>query len=135
MADLSLTPTSVVKSTGAKTKNGIAGETIAAGQALYLASATGLLMKADDTSAAKAACVGIALNGGAINQPIQYQTAGLLTIGGTVAAGITYGVTDTAGGIGAISERASGDYVTLICTGSTTSVVDIDIKATGVAIA
>lgn len=136
MADLSITPTSVVKyatSPAAVTSQGIAGETIAAGQALYLAA--GLLMKADDTTAAKAACVGVALNGGAINQPIQYITSGGLNPGATVAAGIAYGVTDTAGGIGAISERASADYVTIIGVGATTTRINVDIIKSGVAIA
>lgn len=135
MADLSITPTSVVKYTSAITKNGIAGETIAAGQALYIASATGLLMKADDTTAAKAACVGIALNGGAINQPIQYLTSGGINPGAAVTVGAIYGITDTAGGISLISERATGDFITILGIATTTSRIEVGIKQAGVAVA
>ena len=133
MADLVVTATNVVKYTGARTANGIAGETIAAGQALYLAS-TGLLMKADDTTATKAACVGVALNGGAINQPIQYLTGGGLNPGAAVTVGATYGVTDTAGGVGLISERASADFITILGVATTTSRIEVAINRAGVAI-
>ena len=134
MADLVVTATSVVKYTGAKTGQGIAGETITAGQALYL-STTNLLMKADDTTALKAACVGIALNGGAINQPIQYVTSGGINPGAAVAVGLTYGLTDTAGGIALISERASADFMTILGIATTTSRIQVNINASGVAIA
>jgi hypothetical protein len=134
MADLVVTATSVVKYAGAKTANGWAGETIIAGQTLYLDSTTGLLKKADDTTAAKATVVGIALNGGAINQPIAYLTGGGLNPGAAVTVGLAYGITDTAGGIALISERGSGDFNTFLGFATTTSRIEVNIIKAGVAI-
>ena len=132
MADLTVTPANVLPYSGARIQTGRAGETITAGQALYLKDADGKLYKADDTAAAKAAAVGIALNGGAAGQPISYLEAGGLNPGATVGVGVVYGVTDNPGGIGAISERAVGDYITILGVGVTTSRIDLAINASGV---
>lgn len=137
MADLSVTPANVVTYStdpAAVTLTGTAGETITAGQSLYM-SATNLLMKADDTTAAKAACVGVALNGGAINQPIQYVTGGGYNPGAAVSVGLAYGVSDTAGGIALISERGSADFQTILGIATTTSRINVRINQSGVAIA
>ena len=135
MADLVSVAASVVKYTGARTATGIAGETIVAGQALYLSGSPAVLMKASDVSAAAAACVGIALNGGAVNQPITYLISGGINLGCAVAVGIPYGATDTAGGIGAISERATADYLTILGIATTTSRIEVNIRQGGVAVA
>lgn len=133
MADLSLTATSVVKYDGASVRNGVAGEAITAGQALYVNTA-GRLMRADCATAAKANIVGVALNGGAVNQPIQYIVAGGLNPGATVTVGTIYGVTDTPGGIGPISDRGSSDFVTIIGVAVTSTRINVDIARSGVAI-
>lgn len=115
MADLAITATSVVQGTDASVSSGIAGETITAGQTVYLNSTDGLLYKADcDDTAAKSVCVGIALNGGAINQPIEYQTDGVITIGATVVVGTIYVVSDTAGGIKPVADLSVSDYVSIV---------------------
>lgn len=134
MADLTVTPANVLPYSGARIQTGRAGETIAAGQALYLKDADGKLWKADDASAAKAAAVGVALNGGAAGQPISYLEAGGVNPGATVVVGVVYGVTDTPGGIGAISERAVGDYITILGVGVTATRIDVAINASGVAV-
>jgi predicted transcriptional regulator len=134
MADLVVTATSVVAYGGARKQTGVAGEAITAGQAIYKKAADGRLWKADCTSAAKAAAVGVALNGGAAGQPIAYVRSGGLNPGATVAVGTVYGVTDTAGGIGAISERAAADYVTLLGVAVTASRIALALNASGVAI-
>jgi len=134
MADLTITAANVVKYDGARTTIGTAGETITAGQTLYRKAEDGKLYKADDSSATKAACVGVALNGAAANQPVVYATAGGLNPGAAVAIGTIYGVTDTAGGIGPISERTSGDYITTIGVATTTSRINVVLSISGVAI-
>jgi len=133
MADLSVTAGSVLLYDGASKGSALAGETITAGQTLYRHT-DGTVKKADDTSAAKAAAVGIALNGGAAGQPIAYLSAGGINPGGTVVVGTVYGVTDTAGGIGAISERGTADYVTVLGIGTTASRIEVAIQISGVAI-
>jgi len=134
MADLSVTPASVLPYAGAVIQTGRAGETLLAGQALYLKAADGKLWKADDTAAAKAAAVGVALNGGAAGQPISYAQSGGVNPGAVVAIGTIYGVTDTAGGIGAVSELATPDFVTILGVATTVSRIDLAINASGVAI-
>lgn len=133
MADISITPANCVKVAGATVANGIAGESITAGQAVYLKASDSKLWKADanDTSAT-AEVVGIALHAAAANQPLQYQTAGQLTIGATVAAAETYILSTTAGGIAPVADLASASYLTRIGYGTTTAIIMVDIRATGV---
>jgi hypothetical protein len=133
MADISVVATAVLAYAGATTEDGLAGETITAGQTLYRHT-DNTWLKADDTSAVKAYCRGVALNGGAVGQPIRIIKAGGLNPGVAVGVGLTYGVTDTAGGIALISERAGGDFVTIIGVATTTSRIEVNIIPSGVAI-
>jgi hypothetical protein len=133
MADLSITATSVVKGSNALINSDyFAGETITAGQPLYLHT-DNKLYKAQNTTTAKATCVGIALNGGAINQAITYQYGGTITIGATVAVGLWYTLSDTAGGLCPIADNGTADYVTTVFFADTASTGIIRIYASGVA--
>jgi hypothetical protein len=135
MAAISVTAGNVIPGADARTLWGVAGETITAGQSLYIASATGLLMKADDTTAAKAACVGIALVGASLNQPCQYQTKGLITIGAAVIVATTYVVGDSAGSISPDTDVATtGEFKTIIGVATTTGIINVNILASGVAV-
>ena len=99
MADLTITATSVVP-ISASIQSGIAGETITAGQSLYIKSTDGKLWKAQcDGTAEEATCVGIAMNGAAVNQPVVYAGDGSINIGATTVKTTTYVVSATAGGI------------------------------------
>ncbi|HUU11868.1 MAG TPA: hypothetical protein VM431_15190 [Phycisphaerae bacterium] len=133
MADLSITAANVVAGTGADVEWGTAGEAITAGQSLYK-KADNKMWKADDTSAAEAAVEGVALCDAGTDQPVCYITGGPLNPGAIVAVGTTYGVTDTAGGIGPISDRASADFVSIIGVATTTSNIQVAINQAGVAI-
>ncbi|HUX02636.1 MAG TPA: hypothetical protein VMY35_16875 [Phycisphaerae bacterium] len=134
MADLIPVAADVLKYDGAQIDTGIAGAAIVAGQVIYRDS-TGVLQLADDTTAIKAAALGIALNGGAVGQPITYAKAGGIDLGCAVVVGVVYGVTDTAGGISDIVDRASGDYVTILGIGVTASRINLAINKSAVAIA
>jgi hypothetical protein len=136
MADIVITAANVVAGSGASTFQRAAGETITAGQAVYTAAATGLVMKADSNSANAEARVpvGIALNGGAINQPIVVQTGGSLTIGGTLTAGVVYYQSDTPGGICPVADVGSGEYPCVIGIATSASVLKLGIQAAGVAL-
>jgi hypothetical protein len=132
MADLTITPANVVPAAGVPTKSAIAGDTITAGDTVYIDSSDSHSIKPCDADAeASAVCVGIALNGASDGQPVTYQTGGLLTIGATVVVGVAYYVTPTTGGLGAWAEVQADDYATLVCIGTTTAIVNIRMIVTG----
>lgn len=134
MADLTLTAANVVKGTTAKTKHGVLGAVVTAGQTVYLDTTTATYKLADCDSATAAARYpsGIALNGGAIGQPVEVLYEGPITIGGTVAAGVPYFQSGTAGGICPAADMASGDYNTFIGWGQSTTVIDVTFVEAGV---
>lgn len=136
MADISITATAVVAGTNARTKHGTIGETITAGQAVYLDTATNKWMKADNNSATAAArqAGGIALNGGAVNQPITVQYGGDLTVNAVLTAGVAVYLSDTAGGICPVADVGSGEYVCQIGIAKSTTVLTIDIQFPNVAL-
>lgn len=134
MADITVTAGNVVRVDGA-TIDYLAGETITAGQTVYLSTA-GTVLKADNNdTAAKASVLGIALNGGASGQPIRVQTGGTITIGATVAQGVIYCQSRTAGGICPSADLLATDYVTVIGVATTTAAIKLSILATGIQMA
>ena len=118
MADITITAANVVKGATAQTTTGVAGATITAGQTLYVDSADSNKLKLAQATSTKYAVAGIALHGASSGQPITYVTrdAGL-TIGGTVAVGVPYGLSDTAGGICPMSDNGTADYASYIGIG------------------
>ncbi|TPM92723.1 hypothetical protein [Mesorhizobium sp. B2-1-3A] len=135
MTDLSITATLVVAGANAQTDSGSAGETITAGQTLYRSSTTNKLMKADSNGATAEirTPIGVALNGGALNQPIKYQKpGGDIVIGATLTPGVAYYQSDTPGGICPVADIGAGEYVCLIGLAKSASVLALDIRYTGV---
>lgn len=135
MADLTITAANVVPGSGAKTESGhVAGETIAAGKAVYLA-ASGKYMLADSNSVTAGAkkARGIALNSASLNQPLTILTSGQITIGATMTAGATYFLSDTPGGICPDADVGAGEDVCLIGAAASTTVLNVGIQAPGVA--
>lgn len=134
MADLTITAANVVAGSNPGTDTYLAGETITAGQALYLASATKKFMKADADSGTAEAKVAthIALNGASANQPVQGQKSGTITIGATMTAGATYFLSGTAGGICPDADVGAGENVCLIGIALSTSVLSLSFRAPGV---
>jgi hypothetical protein len=115
MADLTITAASVVSGTGAVIEAGIAGETLAAGKAVKKNSA-GKWMLDDADDAPLSYGSGIALNGAALNQPVDVQTNGNITLG-TGTEGVPYFVSPTAGGICPLADISTGDYVKIVGIG------------------
>lgn len=115
MADLTVTSASVSPYTGSTSPSviarGTAGATIAAGQSVYLDSATSTLKLADaDSSTATAYGVGIALHASLSGQPIAYVTGGIYTPGATLVKGSVYCVSATAGGICPVADLTTGAH-------------------------
>lgn len=123
MADLVITATSVVPGTNAEIRSGTAGETIAAGKRVYKSSTTSKYMLADTNSATAEArrATGISLNGASLNQPLDVQVGGTITIGATLTAGLAYYGSDTPGGIAPVADVGSGEYVEITGVASSTT--------------
>lgn len=137
MADLSITAANVQRAAGARTANGTAGATIAAGQVVYLDTAAGTykLADCDSATAAVRSPAGIALNSASSGQPVEVLTSGGITIGATVTAGVAYYLSPTAGGICPVADLLTGDYPTIIGIATSASVIDVRIHQSGVALA
>ena len=137
MADLTITATSVIPGADAQITRGTAGATITAGMVVYKDTAASDVLKAADAnaSALTAVVAGIALNGGSTGQTILYQTAGLITIGATVAAGKPYVLSATAGLVAAGADLTTGWYASYLGYATTTAVINIQINNTGVIVA
>lgn len=137
MTDLVITAANVVPGTGAKKRTGTAGATITAGQTVYLDSSDNKYKAydADSGTAAVRTLAGIALNGASNGQPLTIQYDGNITIGATVAAGVIYVGSDTAGGIMPAADIETGDYVTVIGVGISTTQIKLTFIESGVAAA
>jgi hypothetical protein len=135
MADLAITAANVVAGENSRQENGTAGETIPAGKAVYLSSATQKWMLADSNSATVEARTAdaISLNAASLDQPITVHKKGDLTIGAALTAGVAYYLSDTPGGICPVGDVGAGEYVNLLGLAKSTTVLAVDIQAAGVA--
>ena len=135
MADLTITAASVLASGGATTREGVAGAAITAGQVLY-EDTTGTWKLADNDSGTGAVRSpdGIALNGAAAGQPLKILTKGPITIGATLTPGVAYYLSGTPGGICPVADLSTGDYPTIIGIAKSTTVLDVNIQESGVAL-
>lgn len=133
MADLIITAASVLSGSGAKIRYGTAGASLTAGQVLYYDTATSTYKLADNDSATEAvrSPVGIALHAAGSGQPITVQTAGPITIGATVAVGVVYCLSSTAGGIAPSADIATGDYNSILGIATSTTVINLNIQEAG----
>lgn len=135
MADLTITAASVVKGTNAQIQTGYAGETIAAGKAVYFDTVTQRWKLADSNSATALVrhATGIALNGASDGQPVDVQIGGDITIGATLVANTSYFLSDTPGGICPLADVGAGEYTELIGVAISTTVLRLILVSTGVA--
>lgn len=135
MADLVITATSVLAGADAYTRQGVAGAVLTAGQAVYLDSATGSYKLADSNGAAALRSpVGVALNGAATGQPVLIAMSGPVTIGAALTAGVAYYLSDTPGGICPVADVGSGEYSTVLGFATSTTVLNLKIQESGVAL-
>lgn len=136
MADISITAANVAAGSGSSVDHGTAGATITAGQVVYKDDATGKYLLADSNSATAEARDpdGFALNSASTNQPLAVLKGGPLTIGGTLTAGVAYYLSDTPGGVCPVADVGSGEYSVLLGMATSTSVLDVDIQPSGVAL-
>lgn len=129
MADISITASSVLASSDAFKRTGVAGVAITAGQSLYIDTANSNVLKLADSDGTTPAnsFAGIALHSAASGQPIQYAlTDPSFTFGGTVSAGDAIYLSDTPGGITkTFSELETGDKVIVLGVALTTTTMNL----------
>lgn len=132
MADISITPASVVAGADADFYQGIAGGTITAGMPCYIDSIDSKLKAADADGSIKTADVkGIALHGATAGQPLRVQTDGHITIGATTTVGAQYALSATPGGIAPVADVTTGLFATYIGVGGASNTIVLDIFASG----
>jgi hypothetical protein len=136
MSDLIITAANVIAGTGARKILGTAGATITAGKVVYLDTSVSKYKLADNNSSTAAirSPKGIALNGASDGQPLVIIEEGPLTIGATLEPGAVYFLSDTPGGICPVADLASGEYPTILGIATSTTVLDVDILESGVAV-
>lgn len=136
MADITVTAANVVWVSGSSPVLGTIGETVTAGQCVYVKASDSRLWKAQaDGTSAEATAVGIMLNGGAAGQVGMYAPSGAsINIGGTTAKTTTYLVSATAGGVAPQADIVtSGHYHSRLGYASATDgSFTVDLRATGV---
>lgn len=133
MADISVTATSVLKGTNAKTGRGIAGATVTAGQPIYRDSSDNNELKPADANAsdATATVIGIALHGSSDGQPLEYITEGNLTFNAVLTSGTVYVASATAGGIAPVADLTTGWRTTILGVGTSTTNMYLSIFPSG----
>lgn len=136
MADLTITPANTISGSGAVTEQGIAGAAVTAGQVVYHDAADGLLKLADCNSATAAVRSprGIALHAASIGQPLLIQRSGPITLGATLAAGVAYYLSGTAGGVRPVADNTTGDYPVILGIATSTTVLNMNIQEAGVSL-
>lgn len=138
MADLTITPASVLAGAGSAIEHGVAGTTITAGQVLYLDTAsTGKWLLADADAATAiargSAKIGVALHGASSGQPIAVHKEGDLALGAVLTAGISYFLSGTSGGICPVADVTGGEYFVFLGQAKSTSVLAFRPQYSGVA--
>ncbi len=135
MADLAITASAVLANSGARTEQGVAGETITQGQLVYRDASSSSYFKSDANAATAAARVvrGVALNGASAGQPLQIARPGAdITMNAVFTAGVTYYLSDTPGGIAPLADVGTGEYYTPIGVAKSTTVLAFNPTASGV---
>jgi hypothetical protein len=132
MADLVITAANVVMGAGAtvKIKHGILGATVTAGQGIVKDPATSKYVPADSNHATAALrrTDGVALNGGALDQPVTLQEEGPITIGAAVVSGTIYVQSDAPGGIAPAADLGAGEEVTVLGVGISATQIALKIN-------
>lgn len=132
MTDLVITAANVVAGSNATRDTGAAGETITAGKAVFLNTATNRWMLSDNNGTGTRTVKGIALNGASANQPVAVLKDGDITIGATLTAGTDYWLSATAGGICPRADLDVGMDTIQIGVAKSTTVLAVNIQDPGV---
>jgi hypothetical protein len=135
LADLSITAASVLPGSNAVVATGYAGETLTAGQLVYLKASDNKWYKADadNATAENRVARGLTLNGAATGQPVAVQTGGKVTLNAVLTAAVPYFLSATAGGICPFADLATGMYSQCVGMADSTTVLQLDFGAVSAA--
>lgn len=129
MAELSITAANVLPATTATIARGTAGETLVAGQTVYIKTTdSNKIYKCQcDGTQAEAELAGLTINGAAAGQPISYVTSGDVTIGSASTAGRVIVVGTTAGAAMPSADLATNNYTSVLGGMKSASVLKVSI--------
>ncbi len=138
MADLSQTASAVLQDANAQTRVCTAGESVTAGDALYLKSSDNKVYLADSNSGSDAAAeirtfFGYALDTAGAGQPVVVQLTGDINIGATLGVALAYILSSNPGKTAPIADLPSGGTLDIIGYGITTSILRLTGINSGVA--
>lgn len=128
--------TGVTPSADCEMREGILGETVAAGEWLYLDSTTNKYMKGvANGTVAQANVNGLALNGGVINQPVKVARSGTVNGLTSLKPGSIYALANVAGDVSDdystdLTEDAS--YVTIVAVALSATSIRVAVTPSGV---
>ena len=134
MSNVSVTAAEVQPGSDGDFYDGTAGETITAGQTIYLSLVDNRLYKADANSLPGSNVKGISCHGASLSQPLRIQTSGTIVIGATasIGEGIAYWLSETAGGIAPyVDLDAGGMYGTFLGESDGLNGIKLQIAVTG----
>ncbi len=135
MADLSITTANLkLNSSRSRPTTVQAGAAITIGQVVYLNTVTSKYEPADADAEASALVAGIAVTAASTDGYFSLLSQTDLILGATLVAGTAYYLSTNAGGIAPHADLGAGDYVSLIGFASSTTVLDLNIQATGITI-
>lgn len=132
---LSITAASVVPTNPQRAKKAVAAVAITQGQVIALVDGAAQLADADHATPEYRRPAGIAVSAASAGQPVLYvDSDDTFTLGATVAAGVPYFLSATAGGIEALTSQAS-TYPALIGYGVDTTQIKLALGSYATAVA
>ena len=135
MADLVITPADLeLASSRSRPSTVQAGEAIEAGELVYRDTTTGKYLLASASAEASAAIEGIAVTAAGVDGYFSMLSSTSLILGATLTQGTPYFLSTNSGKIAPFADIGAGDYVSLLGFASSTSVIQLDILATGISI-
>lgn len=135
MADLTITAANVGVSDGnTRTQIVQVGEAVTHMQSVYLDSSTNKYMLADADAAGEDGASGVTITSAPLDGYAMIATRGKVKAGATITVGKIYVLSDTPGGIKPVDDLATGDKVTILGVGVSSTEIDINIIASGVAV-
>lgn len=135
MSDLSITAANVkVTNQGLTTLGRVQyGATVTHSQPIYKSTTDNKWYPCDnDDTAPKALAGAISLTPGSANEYGHIVTLGPMVIGATLVVGTEYYVSSNVGGICPRADLGTSDYITRLGIASSSTVLDVNIHATGV---
>lgn len=135
MADISITASAIIPQAGAVLKNVVCAEAVGAGD-IIAEDANGLAIKGDADDTAKREVLGMAINTThAAGQTVTYVKRGPVAMGAVLTRGLFYCLSDNAGKLRPSADQGTGDGTSMVGIATSTTVLDISIKNSGVALA